>query len=105
MKKAKPYDQMNVKELGDATKDLDEEFVFEKGREMSPQERREFDAWRKLANDEHLQRKRLGYGCKRVQVSMERSLLAKADAYARFHGMSRAAIVSKSVEMFLQSVA
>lgn len=43
-------------------------------------------------------RPRVGAGAKRVNVTIEETLLTKADAYARKHKMPRAAIVAEGLE-------
>lgn len=62
-------------------------------RPLSPEEQRE---WKKLAARAKRKpgRPRIGSGAQRVQVTVERRLLARADAYAKSRGMSRAQLVS-----------
>ena len=49
-KAQKPYWEMNLQELEEATKDLDQEFIIDKFREMTPAERRQWErARRKVA--------------------------------------------------------
>jgi len=42
-------------------------------------------------------RPRIGAGAKRMNITVEQSLLNKADAYARRHGLTRAAVVAKGL--------
>jgi hypothetical protein len=43
-------------------------------------------------------RPRIGAGAKRIDVTVEKTLLSKADAYARKHGLSRAAVVAEGLK-------
>lgn len=43
-------------------------------------------------------RPRIGAGAKRINVTIEQSLLARTDAYARRHGLTRAAVVAKGLK-------
>lgn len=43
-------------------------------------------------------RPRVGLGAQRVQVSVERGLLTRADAYARRNGLTRAQLVARGLE-------
>jgi hypothetical protein len=43
-------------------------------------------------------RPRVGAGAKRINITVEKRLLAKTDAYARGHGLSRAAVVSAALK-------
>ena len=40
----------------------------------------------------------VGAGSKRINITVERTLLAKADRYARKHGLTRAALVAQSLQ-------
>ena len=42
-------------------------------------------------------RPRIGAGAKRINITVEQTLLAKADAYARRHGLTRAAVVAEGL--------
>jgi len=42
-------------------------------------------------------RPRIGAGSKRINITVERTLLCKADAYARKHGLTRAAVVAEGL--------
>ena len=50
-------------------------------------------------------RPRVGLGAARINISIERGLLRKADAFARRHKLSRAAVVAKSLDALLASAA
>lgn len=42
-------------------------------------------------------RPRVGAGAKRINITVERTLLKTVDAYARRHGMTRAAVVAEGL--------
>jgi hypothetical protein len=42
-------------------------------------------------------RPRIGAGAKRINVTVEQTLLNKTDAYARRHGLTRAAVVAEGL--------
>jgi hypothetical protein len=46
-------------------------------------------------------RPRVGAGAKRINITVERALLSKADAYARRHKLTRAAVVAKGLRMIV----
>jgi len=50
-----------------------------------------------LARAAHKGRPRVGAGAKRINITVEQTLLSKADAYARRHGLTRAAVVAKGL--------
>jgi hypothetical protein len=43
----------------------------------------------------------VGAGAKRINVTVEQTLLSKADAYARRHGLTRAAVVAEGLRRVL----
>lgn len=45
----------------------------------------------------------VGLGAKRINVTVERALLAEADAYARSRGMTRADIIAKGLRTLLHA--
>jgi hypothetical protein len=46
-------------------------------------------------------RPRIGQGARRINITVEKGLLHEADAYARTHGLSRAAVVAKALKQFI----
>jgi hypothetical protein len=42
-------------------------------------------------------RPRIGAGAQRINITVEQTLLSHADAYARKHGLSRAAVVAEGL--------
>ena len=89
----KNYARMEVAELSRATRQFNSE------REPAflpppPGEKKRHDALvRKIKRRRG--RPRVGAGAQRVQVTMERSLLERADRYARAHGLSRSELIAR----------
>lgn len=50
-------------------------------------------------------RPRIGRGAKRIQVTMERGLLARADAFARQNRLTRAQVMARGVQVLLSGAA
>jgi hypothetical protein len=99
-KQRKPYDQMTTAELREATKEFDEPFVaLEKSRSLSPAQRERH----RQAKRRRPGRPKVGAGATRVLISVERGLLKDADAYARRHGLTRAAVVAKGLQSLLRA--
>ena len=48
-------------------------------------------------------RKRVGRGAARINVTVERGLLERADSYAAAHGLKRAALIARGLELALVS--
>ncbi len=95
MTKKKKYTEMNLDELREATKDLDEEFAFEKARPLTAKARREHG----LAAKRGRGRPTVGMGATNVLVSMEKGLLSKADSFAKRHKMSRSELVAVGLKL------
>lgn len=100
----KDYRDMTAQELQEATKEFDVPWTGPglPGRPLTAKEQADFDAWQAKAKQLRKQRQQSG-GTRRVQVSLERSLLARIDAFARYHGMTRASVLAMGGEMFLQA--
>lgn len=94
--KQKPYWEMTTRELSEATKEFDEEFVIDKCKPLSPEMRERWErAKRKVG------RPRQGRGVRVISVSVERDLLARSDALAKRIGISRAALISRGLKAVL----
>src|SRR5690606_32057609 len=91
MKKCKVYWEMTTKELAEATKEFDEDFVFEKTKPLSAEGRRQLAVARK--------RSRSGVGSRTasIRVTIERGLLRKADRYARKSGIGRSELIARGL--------
>ena len=76
------------------------EQLLAKSRPLNARERAE---WREIRK--HLKRgrgrPRVGMGVARVAVSVERSLLGQADAYAKSHKLNRSELVSASLASYI----
>ena len=107
MKAKKNYWEMNLEELREATKEFDKPWTGKglPGKALTAVDREVHRQAAAYARKTNAGRPRKGLGALRVQVSMERGLLARADAYARIHGLSRAALLARSVELLLSSAA
>jgi hypothetical protein len=95
MKKAhttqKAFAEMNAAELAEATREYDEDFAFLKGRPLTPQEKVLHAKARRRG------RPRVGLGAEKIRVSVERSLLAQSDAFARKHKLSRSEMIARGL--------
>lgn len=91
-KSNKQYWEMNTAELREATKEYDAEELGLPGKPLSAKGRRLLDqASRKRG------RPMVGKGAQRVLVSIEKDLLAKADATAERLQMSRSELIARGL--------
>ena len=91
---SKPYWQLGVAELAEATKEFDKEFVPTKP--LTPSmTKREVRARRKMG------RPRIGKGALRVLVTVERDLLQRADVFARRHKLTRSGLIAHCLKAVL----
>ena len=88
----KKYSEMTADELARATSEFNREFAFNKGRPLTARERRLHARARKRG------RPRVGLGAEKIRVSVERGLLAKSDAFAREHGMTRSEMFARGLQ-------
>jgi hypothetical protein len=95
-KKKKPYWDMNTQELAEATREFDEEFVFEKATPPPPAELAKLKrAFAKRG------RPRNGEGTQTISLTVERSLLRRTDRWAKRLKTSRARAVATALERAL----
>jgi hypothetical protein len=91
---SKPYWELNLEELREATKEFDREFVPTKP--LTPAMKAQW---------ERAKRKRgrpvKGGGAKVISLSVERGLLDRADALAKEQGMSRADLFARGIHAVL----
>ena len=87
----KKYWEMNAKELAEATKEFDQEFVADKARPLTRADR----ALHRRAAKRG--RPRVGNGAERINITVERGLLNRADRLARNLGLSRAQLVARAL--------
>jgi hypothetical protein len=76
------------------------EEIYAKSRPMNAQEKAQ---WRRIQKKIRRGRGRplLGNGVQKVSVSVERTLLGKADAFAKTHKLNRSELFSKGVASFI----
>ena len=93
MAKRKPYAQMSTAELAAATAEYDREWTGcgLPGKPLTAAQR----ALHRRAKRRG--RPTVGKGAKRVLITVERSLLAEADAYAKKHKMNRSQLIAASL--------
>lgn len=93
----KPYWEMNLQELREATREFDQEFIMDTFRPMTASERKEWEQFqRRLKLTE-------GSSTSRRQVSarVPQSTVRKVDALAREYKVSRAFIVKLAIDSLL----
>ena len=95
---AKPATQMNTKELDQATKEFEREFV---AGAFGPPGPVEPEQWRRAKRKRG--RPRRGRGVKVISVSLEQGLLSRCDALAKRLGVSRAALISRGLHKMLSA--
>jgi len=91
----KNYPSMKTEELAKVTSEFDEDFAFLKGRPLTKRDRRLHAATRKRG------RPRVGLGAEKIRVSVERGLLAKSDAFARKHKLTRSDVIARGLRAVL----
>jgi hypothetical protein len=94
-----------------ALPDAEKERIFQELEEESPEDRlarsRPLNAadrrkWRRF---KARGRPRIGKGAKTISLTMEKSLLKRADAYAKRHGITRSKLVAQGIQAILNSAA
>ena len=98
MKRRKPYTEMNTRELEEATREFDKEFVADHARPLNPAERR----MHRKAAKRGRGRPRVGKGAVRVDITLERDLLSRADALASSRKIGRSEMVALALEQLLR---
>ena len=71
-----------------------------RSRPLNARERRQWRAFKSKMG-----RPKIGKGAKTISLTVEKSLLAQADAYARRHGISRAKLVAQGLLAVIGSAA
>ena len=90
--------EMTAEELERLTADLDDEFVAEKARPLSPEQRRWWQTFKRKMG-----RPKRGAGAKVISLTVERTLLAQADRFAKKRHMTRAALVDQALRAMLKT--
>lgn len=91
----KKLTDMTADELAEATREFDGEFAFLKTRPLTDQDRRRHAAARRRG------RPAIGQGAEKIRVSIERGLLARSDAFARKHKLSRSELIARGLQAML----
>jgi hypothetical protein len=95
MKQAKPYWEMTTDELAEATREFDREFPTGFGPPTARQRAL-------LARAATRGRPVVGAGALKLHVSVERTLLARAEAYARKHKLNRSQVIALALRKLLE---
>jgi hypothetical protein len=94
----KPFTEMNTRELAEATREFDKEFVADRARPMNAAERR----LHREAGRRGRGRPRVGKGAERINITIERDLLSRADALASSRDIGRSEMIAMALEQLLQ---
>ncbi len=73
-----------------------ERVTYRNTRALKPQDRRALARAARRAG-----RPRIGAGARRINITVEQNLLARADAFARKHRLTRAAMVAQGLQRVL----
>ena len=96
-KPTKPYWEMNLQELREATRDLEGDIDPRRLKPLSPEMKA---LW------ERMKRKRgrppVGEGSKVISLSVEKSLLQRTDNLAKKEGLTRAQLFARALENLLR---
>jgi hypothetical protein len=101
MAKHKPYDQTSTAELGSATADYDKPWTGPglPGKPLTAAQRAQH---RRAGARAKAGRPKIGRGAKIVPVSIERGLLAQADAFAKRHHLKRSKMVAEGLRLVME---
>lgn len=98
MKKSKKrLDEMNSEELAEATREFNEPFVMDRGRPLNSAERKQHRSAARRAR----RPLRGGKGSLRINITIERDLLARADAVAADKEIGRSEMIASALKSFL----
>jgi hypothetical protein len=98
-KQTKPYWEMSVEELADATKEFDKPLPASRFRPLSKRERDRFERARRSPHISVF----VGDGNRLITVAIDDALLHKSDQYARKHKMSRSELIARSLRKMLRA--
>jgi hypothetical protein len=96
-RKARRYQDMTAAELAEATKEYDLPGTINRTRPMSPAERAEERKARHAGG-----RPPVGRGSERINITIERGLLAQADAMARRQKIGRSELIARSLQLLVR---
>jgi hypothetical protein len=94
--KNKPFQQMTADELARATEEYDR-IVIDKTRPLNAKERK---LWQQAKRGRG--RPKVGRGARKVSISLEGSLLERADAAAKKSGVNRSELIAELMELGLR---
>ena|SRR3990172_300544 len=94
--KRKAYWEMTAAELEQATKQFNEPSAADRSRPLKPAERKQWTRAKRKKG-----RPKVGNGCTRVSVSMERGLLKRVTALAKQRRVSRSRLLAEVLELVL----
>jgi hypothetical protein len=92
----KRYQDMTTAELRKATKEFDQEFIAEKARPMNAAERIRNRQLRRRRG-----RPRVGLGAEKINVCLERNLLASVNRLAKEKGIGRSALIAQALALVM----
>lgn len=98
----KKYTQMTAKELAEATQEFDRPEYEPKFLKAPRKQQQRHDA---ILQRARRGRPTVGAGSQRIQVTMERHLLARIDEYARQNHLTRSQLLARGVEAVLAGAA
>ena len=93
----KPYTEMNTRELAEATREFDEPFVIDRGRPLGAAMREQH----RRAARRGRGRPRVGKGSERINITIERDLLARADAVAQQQKIGRSEMIASALKLLI----
>jgi len=91
-KRAKRFQEMTAAELREATKEFDQDFVFERGRALTPKMKAQWGRIKKRRG-----RPPVGIGATKIRISVERGLLKQADSFAKRLHVSRSELIARGI--------
>lgn len=97
MRLNKPLSEMTRKELDKATADLDREFIADSFSDLDEQARSQWERIKRKRG-----RPRRGHGAKAISVTVEKTLLSRADRLAKRLKVSRAALIEHGLREVLR---
>ena len=97
MKKKKRFQDMTSAELAEATREYDRPGTIDRTRPMTAAERAEENTARHAGG-----RPRIGRGSARINITIERGLLAEADALGRREKIGRSELIARSLRLLVR---
>jgi hypothetical protein len=95
-RQSKPYWEMTLPELREATKEFDEEFVADQTRPLTPEEQALWEEIRARSSESDN-----GPGKQTIAIHLEKSLLKACTALAKKKRISRDALIARGLKALL----